>query len=274
MTSALPAAVFSWVFQDETSEEPGWDGVGDPSVDIHTKCFRSARDDGRWHAGCDLKVDHGTPILAVSYGKVLQFAPFYMGTWDLVVGHEPEGYPPFTIRYGEVDKDCSLSPGDIVEAGEEIARVGLMTNKKQSHMLHFELYAGVDSQKALSTPRPRKNPVSCSPAERAAMLSRGWHPNFQRRLDLCNPVSFLKAIKVGTSPPTPKAWVFAASLQALVSSNETVRALGSNGPIQWALPGVFEGDGTAPTNCSWSLKRSLMHVWGSEIESDPSDRPR
>lgn len=101
---------------------------------------------GRIHAGCDLIAPAGTEVLAVADGKIVRFAPFYLGTWSLEVNHGN-----FTVRYSEVAVQLpqGLNVGSRVKRGDVIAYVGLMTSNSQ--MLHLELY-GNDAKGSLTQP--------------------------------------------------------------------------------------------------------------------------
>ncbi len=101
--------------------------------------FGARRDHGnRKHAGCDLYAAVETPIMAVEDGVVLEAAPFYLGSWAVVVDHTS-----FVVRYGEVSKNIpsGVRPGQKVLRGQIIAHVGHLAKINMS-MLHFEMYQG------------------------------------------------------------------------------------------------------------------------------------
>ncbi len=127
--------------------------------------FGADRNNGaRLHAGCDLIVPAGIEIRAVTDGIVIQFYPFYEGTWCLEVDHGS-----FTARYSEVDSKFpeGIKKSAAVKRGQIIAWVGLMASG--SHMLHFELY--------------NKNANG--------QLTQRTNKPFQRRSDLANPTKSL-----------------------------------------------------------------------------------
>lgn len=120
-----------------------------------TASFGAARSGGRVHAGCDLywtndgglayqtgyyPYNDDTPIYAVADGVIVDYYPFYLGTYALVVDHGD-----FTVRYGEVDDGGlpgGLTVGSAVAAGQQIATMGdLSMSSGTWSMLHFELYS-------------------------------------------------------------------------------------------------------------------------------------
>lgn len=130
--------------------------------------FGAPRPSGRMHAGCDLVVPLGTPVLAVADGVVMEAAErvFYRGTYAVVVQHDT-----CLVRYCEVR---SAAPGIIrgvaVSAGGVIGYVGKMY---KDSMLHLELYSAPYGKGDLTN---RKNPP------------------FQRRSDLRDPSGFLDGL--------------------------------------------------------------------------------
>ena len=141
------------------------------------RSFGSRRSGGsRAHAGCDLYFPVGTPIHAITDGRVVR-GPylFYAGTYALEVDHGK-----FLARYGEVQANTSVRQGDTVKAGQQIAKVGRLQGLSVS-MLHLELY----SKKATG-----KLTV---PTSRSAKTSRGVP--FKRRKDLIDPTSKLNKWK-------------------------------------------------------------------------------
>jgi len=103
--------------------------------------FDARRSNGRRkHAGCDLVVAAGTPVLAVADGEVVR-GPyhFYSGTYALEVEHR---YASRTImvRYGEIRQRVprDIRPGAKVRQGDVIGFVGQLNSG--SHMLHLEMY--------------------------------------------------------------------------------------------------------------------------------------
>ncbi len=122
-----------------------------PKLDWKTppRCFGARRSGGRRkHAGCDLYAPIGTPVFAVTDGKVLGFAPFYLGTYALTVDHGA-----FTVRYGEIEQvlPVGIKPGRSLKAGDRIGTVGRLSGLAIS-MVHFEMYSG-SAKGALTQPR-------------------------------------------------------------------------------------------------------------------------
>ncbi|MDB4976251.1 MAG: lysozyme g [Myxococcaceae bacterium] len=89
---------------------------------------------GRKHAGCDLIVPEGTPIIAMDDGVVKEVKEFYRKTFAIVVQH-----PGALARYCEAARRMApgIGPGVSVKAGTVIAYVGKMY---VDSMLHLELY--------------------------------------------------------------------------------------------------------------------------------------
>lgn len=138
---------------------------------------------GRLHAACDIYSTPGTPVHAVSDGKIIS-APyeFYDGTDALEVLHDEivDGDGSLrknvVVRYGEIAPGSAISPrtgksfvaGERVTRGQYLAKVGILIGHDQ-HMVHFELYSG-SGRGALTT----------------------YTGSYSRRSDLLNPTSFLK----------------------------------------------------------------------------------
>jgi murein DD-endopeptidase MepM/ murein hydrolase activator NlpD len=146
-----------------------------PKASYHEppRSFGAARQGGqRKHAACDLYAPHGTPVRAVSAGRIVGLASFFEDVWALTVNHDG-----FLVRYGEVAPDLppGLSSGSRVAAGQVIAHVGkLRDGTAPSDMLHLEVFAG-----CLEGP-----------------LSQPDNPPFKRRGDLLDPTPFLDAAAV------------------------------------------------------------------------------
>lgn len=144
--------------------------------------FGASRSKGaRRHAGCDLIVPKGTPVLAVGAGLVLRGPRyFYHGTYSLVVKHSN-----FIVRYCEVDKKVAkdIYEGAEVKQGQTIAYVGKMF---KSSMLHLEMYRG-DTAKSLT----QKNKTQ----KYLYVKSR----NYKRRSDLLDPTPYLDQWKLWTN---------------------------------------------------------------------------
>lgn len=111
-----------------------------PGVDWTSgmRAFGASRNNGRRaHAGCDLYFPQGTWIHAVTDGRVVR-GPywFYAETYALEVDHGQR-----LIRYCEVQPGPPIRAGDLVQAGQRIARVGRLVGVNvPSDMLHIEVY--------------------------------------------------------------------------------------------------------------------------------------
>ena len=94
-----------------------------------------------------------------------RFAPFYLGTYALVIDHGE-----FVVRYGEIKKDIAehLKIGSVVRKGQGIGAVGKLSGLKIS-MVHFEMFSGKG-----------KGP-----------LTDPQRPPYMRRSDLMDPASHL-----------------------------------------------------------------------------------
>ncbi len=123
--------------------------------------FGVQRGNGRYHAGCDLIANVGSPILAVMDGEIKEYKDFYWQTYEIVIDHYD-----FIARYGEVqppnqnpygvnsapEQLClglsqGLGIGSFVKRGQVVGYVGQLrkptSNGFKNHyetMLHFELY--------------------------------------------------------------------------------------------------------------------------------------
>lgn len=103
------------------------------------RSFGASRDAGRrFHVGIDVFGQRGDPIFACEAGTLVNFYPFYRGTYALFVQNDSG----LVINYGEVERESltrlGLKIGAHVAAGTQIAYVGQM---RESAMLHFEMYA-------------------------------------------------------------------------------------------------------------------------------------
>ena len=117
-----------------------------------------------FHKGIDLAGATGTPILAAKSGKVLyaQWSNSF-GNW-IQIDHGGG----VTTRYGHASK-LLVSPGQSVQAGQQIALVGSTGNSTGPH-LHFEIQVNgtpknplhyvSDRDKAVSSPRNQNPPAS------------------------------------------------------------------------------------------------------------------
>lgn len=90
----------------------------------------------RFHVGVDLGGKAGDYVVAMEAGTIVAIQPFTEGTWAIL----EETDTGIVILYGEVAKGSwsgLVSVNDRVEAGQKIARIGLMGTKD---MLHVETY--------------------------------------------------------------------------------------------------------------------------------------
>jgi murein DD-endopeptidase MepM/ murein hydrolase activator NlpD len=127
--------------------------------------FGAKRSNGRLHAANDLLGKGGNEILAVGDGVIKDYYEFYCGSFAIVVDHGS-----FLVRYGEVSMMAKdLKVGGHVKKGQVIGKMGVLCGL--SSMLHFEKYKGT---------------------AKGELTDRN-NPPFQRRSDLVNPTSFLKA---------------------------------------------------------------------------------
>ncbi len=91
---------------------------------------------GTMHWGLDLAAPLGTPILAAADGVVLRAGPA-SGYGNAVYIQDADGNVQI---YGHM-KYYSVSAGDVVSAGEQIAKVGNQGQSTGPH-LHFEIHSG------------------------------------------------------------------------------------------------------------------------------------
>jgi muramidase (phage lysozyme) len=111
-------------------------------VGRESRRFLADRQGGkRFHVGLDLFCQEGDVVLAVADGTIINYYPFYEGTWALLISHSG-----VVINYGEVapnaPKEFGWKVGGKVTPGQRIARVGGL------NMIHFETYAPGTNQNA------------------------------------------------------------------------------------------------------------------------------
>lgn len=91
----------------------------------------------RRHVGIDLFANVGDAVVAPERGRILAILPFTEGTWAVYLRTDGDQ----VINLGEVQKfswrEFGRKPGDQVERGDPVARIGLVGTK---HMLHTEIY--------------------------------------------------------------------------------------------------------------------------------------
>ncbi len=123
---------------------------------------RRGKRGSRSHAGCDLYAPIGTPVHAITGGRICNISnTFYKGSGAIAIDHGA-----FIARYCEITPSCNLSIGSVVTTNQEIGTIADI--RQRQTMLHFELYKG-DVRGALSNDQAP----------------------FYRRSDLMNPTDFL-----------------------------------------------------------------------------------
>lgn len=143
-----------------------FNGPADADYTTGARAFGSCRDDcNRKHGGADLYGKRRRLVYSVGSGTIVDFSPFYLGTWALVVDHGD-----FIVRYGELDDQLvsGLKTGSKISRGQAIGYIGKMSGLSQS-MLHFERFSG---------------------RGRGPLTDRSNRP-FQRRSDLVDPTDDL-----------------------------------------------------------------------------------
>ena len=101
------------------------------------RSFGSRRAGGRVHAGCDLYAPLGSPVVAITSGRVLESRDFYLGTFQVTIDHGALG----VVRYGEVSPEGVPKTGAVVEAGQQIGKIGNL-GRGLHPMLHIEHFSG------------------------------------------------------------------------------------------------------------------------------------
>lgn len=91
---------------------------------------------GRMHEGIDIAAPHGATIRAVAAGKVA-YAD-WAGSYGLLIKLEHPG--DIETRYAHLSR-ILVNPGEMVQAGQPIARVG-STGRSSGPHLHFEVRVG------------------------------------------------------------------------------------------------------------------------------------
>lgn len=85
------------------------------------RSFGAKRASGRTHADCDLYAPLGSPVLAITAGRVVESRDFYLGTFQVTIDHGALG----VVRCGEISHDGIPKTGSVVEAGQRIGKIGL-----------------------------------------------------------------------------------------------------------------------------------------------------
>ena len=111
------------------------------------RSFGAKRASGRTHAGCDLYAPLGSPVLAITAGRVVESRDFYLGTFQVTIDHGALG----VVRCGEISHDGIPKTGSVVEAGQQIGKIGNL-GKGLHPMLHIEHFSGAATG-AMTNPR-------------------------------------------------------------------------------------------------------------------------
>lgn len=154
----------------------------------------------RIHAGVDLEVPPGTPVLAMADGIVLRIASFYNRTDEVEVLHPGVGI----VRYGEVKEGSAIrAEGAFVRQGQKLAVVGQRYEDGKWNpraMLHLELFS--DTSRSTGLLKGENNALS-----QGAKGTPG-HPKFERRKDLQDPTKLLESAKLykATLDMWPETW--------------------------------------------------------------------
>jgi peptidoglycan hydrolase-like protein with peptidoglycan-binding domain len=128
--------------------------------------FGASRANGRAHAAIDFIVPNGTPVYAMTDGKVIRTSLFFQNTSAVEVKNTD----------GTVARYCEIAPAvsvnTIVHRGDLIGRV--ITNYAGTSMLHLEMYQGTASG-------------SLSQGSNSGSYWYVKARNYQRRADLVDP---------------------------------------------------------------------------------------
>ena len=114
---------------------PEW--IASQSYKQHPRSFGTKRSKGRTHAGCDLYAPLGSPVIAITDGRVIESGIFYLGTSQVTIHHGSLG----VIRYGEIETGSAPKIGSLIVAGQQIGKIGSL-GKGIHPMLHIEHYSG------------------------------------------------------------------------------------------------------------------------------------
>jgi len=158
--------------------------------------FGFVRAPGRQHAGCDLGAAHGTPVVAIEGGTVVErgTSPFIDGTplWAIAIRHD-QGY---TARYTEISGiPGNLRVGSRVTANQHL---GVVQQWGKLMMLHFEVYQDGARTENLSMPKRHlggKSASALTDGDKQAIRAKGYFAEFQRRDDILDPREFLMALE-------------------------------------------------------------------------------
>lgn len=95
---------------------------------------------GAMHYGIDIPAPEGTPIIAPADGKIKSYAHNKYGGWTMVVDHgENERGERVVTKYLHLSAKVA-GVGQVVKAGDTIAKVGNTGEYTTGPHLHFEVY--------------------------------------------------------------------------------------------------------------------------------------
>ena len=110
----------------------------DPTAQRHFLAPRQVGNERWYNGGVDLYADFGDTVVATEEGTIIRFEPLYSGVNKLLV----RCTSGLVVHYGSVDPDSleslGLKVGDLVRAGQPIARVGRMDGSQP--MLELDTY--------------------------------------------------------------------------------------------------------------------------------------
>ncbi len=125
-------------FIGEDGRGYGGGPASDPTAQRHFLAIRQVGDERWYNGGVDLYADFGDTVVATEEGTIIRFEPLYSGVHKLLV----RCTSGLVVHYGAVDPDSleslGLKVGDLVRAGQPIARVGRMDGSQP--MLEFDTY--------------------------------------------------------------------------------------------------------------------------------------
>jgi murein DD-endopeptidase MepM/ murein hydrolase activator NlpD len=164
----------------------------------HDASFGANRKPGRLHAGCDLGAVHGTPVVAIEGGTVIERGkePFIPDTrlWAIAIKHDTG----FIGRYTEINEiPANLKVGSRVAAGQQL---GIVQQEGRLSMLHFELYTGA-GKGSLSMGKRHlrgKSAAALTDGDKQAIAAKGYVAELQRRDDILDPRDFLLALEANS----------------------------------------------------------------------------
>jgi len=128
--------------------------------------FGAARANGRAHAAIDFIAPGGTPVYAMTDGKVIRTSLFFQNTSAV----EVQNTDGTIVRYCEISP--AVSVGTTVHRGDVIGKI--MTNNAGTAMLHLEMYMGTSSG-------------SLSQSNNSRNYKYVTVRNYERRSDLIDP---------------------------------------------------------------------------------------